>query len=152
MRFAIRCAGEALSLGIEIVDVRVRRTDLTPDVLNDTYERMNAERFAEAATLRAIGETARRRIRAEADREAVELVAKAKRESEILRGQGEAERNRLFADAFNRDPEFFAFYRSMKAYSKALQGDDTTLVLKPDSEFFEYFGGRSQSKSPAAAQ
>ncbi len=132
---------EARALGIEIIDVRVRRTDLTPDVLNDTYERMNAERFAEAANLRAIGETARRRIRAEADREAVELVAKAKRESEIIRGEGDGERNRLFAEAFNRDPEFFAFYRSMQAYAKSLQGDDTTLVLKPDSEFFQFFGG-----------
>ncbi len=135
---------EARALGIEIVDVRVRRTDLTPDVLNDTYERMNAERFAEAANLRAIGETARRRIRAEADREAVELVAKAKRESEIIRGQGDGERNRIFADAFNKDPNFFAFYRSMQAYSKSLQGDDTTLVLNPDSEFFQFFG-----KNPA---
>ncbi len=137
---------EARSLGIDIIDVRVRRTDLTPDVLNDTYERMNAERFAEAATLRAIGETARRRIRAEADREAVELVSKAKRESEIIRGQGDAERNRLFADAFNRDPEFFAFYRSMQAYSSALQGDGTTLVLKPDSEFFDYFSGKAKQQ------
>ncbi len=133
---------EARSLGIEIVDVRVRRTDLTPDVLNDTYDRMNAERFAEAANLRAIGETARRRIRAEADREAVELVAKAKRESEIIRGQGDAERNKIFADAFNRDPEFFAFYRSMQAYSKSLQGEGTTMVLSPDSEFFEFFSGK----------
>lgn len=137
---------EARALGIEIVDVRVRRTDLTPDVLNDTYERMNAERFAEAANLRAIGETARRRIRAEADREAVELVAKAKRESEIIRGEGDGERNRLFAEAFNRDPDFFAFYRSMQAYAKSLQGDDTTLVLKPDSEFFQFFGGNPQQQ------
>ena len=143
---------EAIALGIDIVDVRVRRTDLTPDVLNDTYERMNAERFAEAANLRAIGETARRRIRAEADREAVELVAKAKRESEIIRGEGDAERNRLFAEAFSKDPEFFAFYRSMQAYSKALQGDDTTLVLKPDSEFFQFFGGNPQPKTQAPAQ
>ncbi|MEM8686663.1 MAG: protease modulator HflC [Pseudomonadota bacterium] len=136
---------EARALGIEIVDVRVSRTDLTPDVLNDTYERMNAERFAEAANLRAIGETARRRIRAEADREAVELVAKAKRESEIIRGQGDGERNRIFAEAFNKDPNFFAFYRSMQAYAKSLQGDDTTLVLNPDSEFFQFFG-----KNPSA--
>jgi membrane protease subunit HflC len=118
-----------------------------PDVLKDTYERMNAERFAEAAQLRAVGETARRRIRAEADREAVELVAKAKRESEIERGKGEAERNRIFADAFNRDPEFFAFYRSMKAYSNSLKGSGTTLVLSPDSEFFEYFNSGSKRKT-----
>jgi membrane protease subunit HflC len=138
---------EAQALGIEIIDVRIRRTDLMPDVLKDTYERMNAERFAEAAQLRAVGETARRRIRAEADREAVELVAKAKRESEIERGKGEAERNRIFADAFNRDPEFFAFYRSMKAYSNSLKGSGTTLVLSPDSEFFEYFNSGSRKKT-----
>jgi membrane protease subunit HflC len=138
---------EAKALGIEMIDVRIRRTDLMPDVLKDTYERMNAERFAEAAQLRAVGETARRRIRAEADREAVELVAKAKRESEIERGKGEAERNRIFADAFNRDPEFFAFYRSMKAYSNSLKGSGTTLVLSPDSEFFEYFNSGSRKKT-----
>lgn len=129
---------EARDLGIEIVDVRIRRTDLMPDVLKDTYERMSAERFAEAAQLRAIGDAQRRRIRAEAEREAVELVSKARKESEIVRGQGDAERNKIFADAFQRDPEFFAFYRSMKAYPKSLRGGDTTLVLTPDSEFFKY--------------
>ncbi len=138
---------EAKALGIDIIDVRIRRTDLMPDVLKDTYERMNAERFAEAAQLRAVGETAQRRIRAEADREAVELVAKAKRESEIVRGEGEAERNRIFAEAFTKDPEFFAFYRSMKAYAKSLTGNDTTLVLRPDSEFFEYFGVGGDKKT-----
>ncbi|MGI9483003.1 MAG: protease modulator HflC [Hyphomicrobiales bacterium] len=140
---------EAKSLGVEIIDVRVRRTDLMPDVLKDTYERMNAERFAEAAELRAVGEAARRRIRAEADREAVELVAKARRESEIIRGKGDADRNRIFAEAFNKDPEFFSFYRSMQAYSKSLQGDDTTFVLNPNSEFFEYFGRDVNSRKPA---
>lgn len=143
--------GEALSLGVDIVDVRIRRTDLMPDVLKDTYDRMNAERFAEAAQLRAIGDAARRRIRAEAEREAVEMVSKAKRESEIIRGQGEATRNKVFADAFTRDPEFFTFYRSMKAYPNSLKGNDTTLVLTPDSEFFRYlkdpFGRQKDKKS-----
>ncbi len=129
---------EAKSLGIEIVDVRIRRTDLMPDVLKDTYDRMNAERFAEAAQLRAIGDAQRRRIRAEAEREAVELVSKAHRESEIIRGEGDADRNRIFAQAFEKDPEFFAFYRSMQAYPKSLEGSATTLVLTPDSEFFRY--------------
>lgn len=129
---------EAANLGIDIIDVRIRRTDLMPDVLKDTYERMSAERFAEAAQLRAIGDAQRRRIRAEAEREAVELVAKATRESEITRGEGEAARNKTFADAYQRDPEFFAFYRSMKAYPKSLRGNDTTLVLTPNSEFFKY--------------
>ena len=131
---------EALSLGIEIVDVRVRRTDLMPDVLKDTYERMNAERFAEAAELRAVGQAQAARIKAEADRQKVELVADAQRESEIVRGQGDAKRNRVFAKAFERDTEFFAFYRTMQAYSKSLTDKDTTLVLSPDSEFFKYFG------------
>ena len=129
---------EARDLGIEIVDVRIRRTDLTDEDLKDTYERMSAERFAEAAQLRAIGDAQRRRIRAEAEREAVELVSKARRESEIIRGEGDAERNKIFADAFQRDPEFFAFYRSMQAYPNSLKGNDTTLVLTPDSEFFRY--------------
>jgi membrane protease subunit HflC len=142
--------GEALSLGVDIVDVRIRRTDLMQDVLKDTYDRMNAERFAEAAQLRAVGDTARRRIRAEAEREAVEMVSKAQRESEIIRGKGDAERNKIFADAFTRDPEFFMFYRSMQAYPKSLKGDDTTLVLTPDSEFFRYlkdpYGGQKGKK------
>jgi membrane protease subunit HflC len=141
---------EARSLGIEIVDVRIRRTDLMPDVLKDTYDRMNAERFAEAAQLRAIGDAQRRRIRAEAEREAVEMVAKAQRQSEIVRGQGDAERNRIFAEAFERDPEFFAFYRSMQAYPKSLEGNDTTLVLTPDSEFFRYLKDSSGKEKPNA--
>jgi len=143
--------GEALSLGVDIVDVRIRRTDLMQDVLKDTYDRMNAERFAEAAQLRAVGDAARRRIRAEAEREAVTMVSKAKRESEIIRGQGDAKRNKIFADAFTRDPEFFKFYRSMQAYPKSLKGNDTTLVLTPDSDFFRYLKdpfGRQKDKKP----
>jgi membrane protease subunit HflC len=131
---------EAVSLGIDVVDVRIRRTDLMPEVLQDTYDRMSAERLAEAAELRAIGESQSIKVRAEADREAVELVSKARRESEIIRGGGDAERNRVFAEAFSKDPEFFAFYRSMQAYSKSLGGNDTTLVLDPTWEFFKYFG------------
>ncbi|MEJ2123203.1 MAG: protease modulator HflC [Alphaproteobacteria bacterium] len=139
---------DALSLGVDVVDVRIRRTDLMPDVLKDTYDRMNAERFAEAAQLRAIGDAERRRIRAEAEREAVEMVSKAKRESEIVRGEGDGERNRIFAEAFSRDPEFFAFYRSMQAYPKSLEGNDTTLVLTPDSDFFRYLKDPGGSDRP----
>ncbi len=139
---------EALSLGVDVVDVRIRRTDLMPDVLKDTYDRMNAERFAEAAQLRAIGDAERRRIRASAEREAVEMVSKAKRESEIIRGEGDGERNRIFADAFTRDPEFFAFYRSMQAYPKSLEGSDTTLILTPDSDFFRYLKDPGGSDRP----
>lgn len=135
---------EAATLGLEIVDVRIRRTDLMPEVMNDTYERMSAERFAEAAELRAVGQAEAARIRAEADRQAVELVAKARRESEIIRGEGDAERNKVFAEAFQKDPDFFAFYRSMQAYSHSLTDSGTTLVLSPDSDFFRYFGSGSE--------
>ena len=139
---------EADSLGIEIVDVRIRRTELMPDVLQDTYARMSAERFAEAAELRAIGQAQATTIQAEADRAAVELLAKAQRESEIVRGEGDAERNRTFAEAFGRDVEFFNFYRSMQAYTKSLAGTETTLVLTPDSEFFRHFGTQGASPEP----
>ncbi|MGB5215162.1 MAG: protease modulator HflC [Anderseniella sp.] len=138
---------EAEALGIQVVDVKIRRTDLLEQVLKDTYARMNAERFAEAAELRAVGEAQATRIRAEADRQSVELMSKAQRESEILRGEGDANRNRVFAEAFQQDPEFFAFYRSMQAYTNSLSNSDTTLVLKPDSEFFKYFG--TQQSAPA---
>jgi modulator of FtsH protease HflC len=130
---------EAVSLGIDVIDVRVRRTDLMPEVLQDTYDRMSAERLAEAAQLRAIGESQSIKVRAEADRAAVELVSKARRESEIVRGEGDGERNRVFAEAFSKDPEFFSFYRSMQAYAKSLGGAATTLVLDPAWGFFKYF-------------
>lgn len=130
---------DAASLGLEIEDVRIRRTDLTQEVSQQTFARMRAERLAEAERLRARGNEAAQRIRARADREVVEIVAEARKESEILRGEGEAERNAVFADAFNRDPDFFEFYRSMSAYQSALQGDGTTMVLSPESEFFRYF-------------
>jgi len=129
----------ALALGINIVDVRIRRTDLLPEVSQETFNRMKAERLAEAAELRALGTQESLRIKAEADREAVVTVAEANRDSEILRGQGDAERNRVFAEAFQRDPDFFEFYRSMKAYETAIEGTDTTMVLSPDSEFFKFF-------------
>lgn len=145
---------DASSLGMEIADVRIRRTDLTQEVSQQTYDRMKAERLAEAERLRARGREAAQRIRARADREVVEITAAAQRESEILRGEGEAERNAIFAEAFSRDPEFFDFYRSMAAYSQALQGAGTSMVLSPDSEFFRYFGaqgGRLPAQTPPAA-
>lgn len=151
---------DATSLGLEIVDVRIRRTDLTQEVSQQTYERMRAERLAEAERLRARGREAAQRIRARADREVVEIVADARRESEILRGEGEAERNAVFADAFQRDPDFFEFYRSMAAYKAALEGSGTTMLLSPDSEFFRFFGaatgrqpgnGQPPAASPAPA-
>ena len=127
-------------LGIEIIDVRIKRTDLLPEVSQQTFERMRAERLAEAAQLRARGTELAARIRAEADREAVVTVAEAEREAQILRGEGEADRSRIFAEAYQRNPSFFEFYRSMIAYRTALEGSDTTLVLSPDSDFFRFFG------------
>jgi membrane protease subunit HflC len=144
--------GEAVSLGTDVIDVRIRRTDLMPEVLQDTYDRMSAERLAEAAELRAIGEAQSIKVRAEADREAVELVSKARGESERVRGEGDGERNRVFAEAFSTDPEFFAFYRSMQAYGKSLGGNTTTLVLDPGWDFFRFFGqGPRATPVPEAA-
>ncbi|MEL6504338.1 MAG: protease modulator HflC [Pseudomonadota bacterium] len=130
---------EAENLGIKVVDVRVRRTDLTSEVSDQTFQRMSAERLAEAERIRARGQEAARRIRAAADRQVVEIKADAQREAEILRGEGEGERNRIFAEAYNKDPEFFAFYRSMQAYKEALEDAGTTMVLSPNSEFFKFF-------------
>ena len=141
---------DATSLGLEIEDVRIRRTDLTQDVSEQTYERMKAERLAEAERLRARGREAAQRIRARADREVVETIAEARKESEILRGEGEAARNAAFAAAFQRDPAFFEFYRSMSAYSSALDSSGTTMVLSPDSEFFRYFRSPTGTAAPAA--
>jgi membrane protease subunit HflC len=138
---------DATSLGLEIEDVRIRRTDLTQDVSVQTFERMKAERLAEAERLRARGREAAQRIRARADREVIETVAEARKESEILRGEGEAARNAAFASAFERDKDFFEFYRSMKAYGTALEGTGTTMVLSPDSDFFRFFN--SSSGAPA---
>lgn len=141
---------DARSLGLEIQDVRIRRTDLTAEVSQQTYERMKAERLAEAERLRARGREAAQARKARADREAVEIVAVSQRDSEIVRGEGEGERNRVFAEAFGRDPEFFDFYRSMNAYTQALDGEGTTMLLSPDSEFFRYFRDATGNGSPAA--
>jgi len=142
---------DATSLGLEIVDVRIRRTDLTQEVSQQTFERMKAERLAEAERLRARGNEAAQRIRARADREVVEIVAEAQREGEILRGEGDAERNSIFAGAYLRDPQFFDFYRSMSAYGTALNGEGTTMVLSPESEFFRFFRDPNQSAPASAA-
>nr|WP_295886116.1 protease modulator HflC [uncultured Devosia sp.] len=131
-------------LGVEVVDVRILRTDLAADVFERTYERMRAERLAEAALLRARGQEQAQSLRAIADRQAVEIVAAATRDSEIIRGTGDAERNRLFAAAYGQDEEFFEFYRSMEAYRNALANTGTTMVLSPESEFFRYFGSNGE--------
>lgn len=134
---------QADALGVEIVDVRIRRADLPAQNLQATYERMRAERAQEAADERARGREAAQIRRAEADRQAVEIVSEARREGEIVRGKADAERNKIFADAFGRDQEFFAFYRSLTAYENALKGNNSTMVLSPDSEFFEYLNSET---------
>jgi modulator of FtsH protease HflC len=145
--------GAAESLGLAIRDVRIRRTDLTQEVSQQTFQRMRAERLAEAELIRARGNEQGQRRRAIADRQVVELVSEAQRDSEILRGEGDAERNRIFAAAFQRDPSFFEFYRSMRAYVASLADNGTTMVLSPDSEFFKFFEtpeGRTPAAPPAA--
>jgi membrane protease subunit HflC len=131
---------EALTFGIQVEDVRIKRADLPDENSEAIYRRMQTERQQEAAELRAKGAEEAQKIRAEANRQKVVIVAEAERDSQILRGDGEGEMNRIFADAFGRDPEFFSFYRSMQAYEAALGADDTTMVLSPDSDFFRYFG------------
>ncbi|MGE0009077.1 MAG: protease modulator HflC [Parvibaculaceae bacterium] len=139
---------EALNNGIEIVDVRIVRTDLMDEVLKNTYERMSSERIAEAKDLRGRGEARKIEIMAQADRAYTEKLADARRQSEVIRGEGEGERNRIFAEAFQKDPEFFDFYRSMQAYAKSLSSAGTTLVLKPDSDFFKYLGMDKAGPAP----
>lgn len=143
---------EAASLGIDIVDVRIRRTDLDGAVLQSTYERMRSERNAIAQQARSTGEAFKTKMNAETDRLFIEKTADARRRAEVIRGEGDAERNRIYAEAFQQDPEFFAFYRSLQAYGKALANKDTTLVLNPDSEFFRYFGadGKDREQVPAS--
>jgi membrane protease subunit HflC len=129
---------KALPLGIEVVDVRLKRTDLPRANLDATFARMRAEREREAADEIARGNEAAQRVRALADRTQVEIVSEARRESEIIRGLADAERNAIFASAFGADPEFFEFYRSLAAYRMALKGQNSTMVMSPDSEFFNY--------------
>ena len=129
---------DAANLGVDIIDVRIKKADLPEQNLNATFARMQAEREREAADERARGKEAAQIVRATAERQAVEIVSEARKNSEIIRGEADAQRNAIFAEAFGRDPEFFAFYRSMAAYEQALQGDNSTLVISPDSEFFNY--------------
>ncbi|NIZ14180.1 protease modulator HflC [Phaeobacter sp. HF9A] len=129
---------QARQLGLEIIDVRLKRTDLPQANLEATFARMRAEREREAADEIARGDEAAQRVRAQADRTEVELVSDAEREAEVIRGEADAERNNIFAEAYGRDPEFFEFYRSLTAYGRALQGGNSSMVLSPDSEFFNY--------------
>lgn len=129
---------EALGLGLDVVDVRLKQTNLPSQNLNATFARMRAEREREAADEVARGNEAAQRVRALADRTVVETLSEAEREAQVVRGEADAERNGIFAEAFGADPEFFAFYRSLQAYENALQGSNSSMVMTPDSEFFDY--------------
>ena len=131
---------QAEAFGLEIVDFRIRRTDLPDANAQSIYQRMQTEREREAKEFRAQGEEVSQRIRARADRERTVLLAESQKKSQILRGEGDALAIKIYADSFGQDPEFFAFYRSMEAYRKALGKDGTTMVLSPDSDFFSFFG------------
>jgi len=137
---------KARAIGLEVVDVRLKRTDLPRANLDATFARMRAEREREAADEIARGNEAAQRVRATADRTQVEIVSEAKRESEITRGLADAERNNIFAEAFGADPEFFEFYRSLAAYRSAIRGQGTSMVMSPDSEFFNYLKSDTGNK------
>lgn len=140
---------EARALGVDVIDVRLKRADLPEQNLTATFERMKAERQREAADERARGNEAAQRVRAQADRTAIELVSEAERDANIIRGEADAERNAILAGAYGANEEFFAFLRSMRAYQTALKGSNTTMMVEPDSDFFSYL--RSPSGTPPAA-
>ncbi len=142
---------DALAFGIEIVDVRIRRADLPEQNSQAVYSRMQTERKRQAESLRGEGSQKSQEIRAKADREVTVLVAEAQSRAEQIRGEGDAERNRIFAEAYGKDPDFFAFYRSMQAYEAGLRSGDTRLVLRPDSDFFRYFGNPAGKEMPKDA-
>ena len=128
----------AEGLGLDVVDVRLKKTNLPDQNLEATFARMRAEREREAADEIARGNEAAQRVRAQADRTVTETLSDAEREAQVIRGEADAERNAIYAEAFGADPEFFAFYRSLQAYEQALQGSNSSMVMTPDSEFFDY--------------
>ena len=139
---------EAAKFGIQIVDVRIKRADLPPANSDAIYRRMQTEREREAKEFRAKGAEMAITITSTADKEVTVILADAEKQSQILKGEGDGQRNKIFADAFGQDPEFFAFYRAMQAYETALIGGETSLILSPDSEFFKFFGNiKAQNQS-----
>jgi modulator of FtsH protease HflC len=142
---------QAKSWGMDVVDVRIKRADLPAENSDAIYQRMKTERQREAAQFRGEGKREAQKIRANADRQVVEIKAKAQQQAEILRGEGDAESIRIYADAFNKDKDFFALYWSLEAYRRSLANGDTTFVLSPDSEFFRFFESASGS-GPSQAQ
>tara|TARA_B100001029_G_scaffold177399_1_gene182029 strand:+ start:765 stop:1631 length:867 start_codon:yes stop_codon:yes gene_type:complete len=137
---------EAQNFGITIVDVRIKRADLPPANSEAIYARMQTERQREAKEFRAQGAEMAAKITSTADKEVTVILANANKESEIMRGEGDGKRNKIFASAFGKDPEFFGFYRAMQSYEKALIGGDTSMILSPDSDFFKFFGKTGASK------
>jgi membrane protease subunit HflC len=131
---------EASKLGIEIIDVRIKRADLPQANSEAVYRRMQTERLREAKEFRAEGAEIAQTVRSTADKEVTIILAEANKKSEILKGEGDGKRNKIFADAFGKDPDFFSFYRAMQSYEKSLIGGETSLILSPDSEFFRFFG------------
>jgi len=142
---------EGAALGVDVIDVRLTRTDLPEQNLEATFARMRAEREREAADEKARGGEAAQRVRASADRTVIELTSDARRQAEVIRGEADAERNRLLAEAFGRDPEFFSFIRSLSAYETSLKGDNSSIVMQPDNEFFNYLRSEKGADAEAAA-
>jgi membrane protease subunit HflC len=147
LRIRNAAIAEGRALGLEIIDVRLKRTDLPTENLDATFQRMRAEREREATDERARGSEAAQRVRAQADRTVVELVSDSERQAEIIRGEADARRNAIFAEAFGADPEFFEFYRSLTAYERALKGSNSTMVMSPNSEFFNYLRSDQGTRS-----
>ena len=141
---------QSASLGVEIIDVRLTRTDLPEQNLDATFARMRAERQRESADEIARGQEAAQRVRASADRTVVELTSDARRQAEVIRGEADAQRNAIYAEAFGRDPEFFAFTRSLTSYERSLRGSNSSIVMQPDSDFFEYLRSFDVPVAPEA--
>ena len=139
---------EAEKFGIKIIDVRIKRADLPQANSDAIFARMQTERNREAKEFRAKGAEMAVTITSTADKEVTVILADAQKKSEIMKGEGDGQRNKIFADAFGQDPQFFAFYRAMQAYEKALIGGETSLVLSPDSEFFKFFGNVKSNATP----
>ncbi len=140
---------EAKKIGVTIQDVRIRRADLPRQISEQVFKRMQTERAREAAEFRAQGNEQAQRVTSKADRDVVVLRAQAQQQADKVRGEGDAERNRIFAEAYGKDPDFFAFYRSMQAYEAGLKSSDTRMVLSPNSDFFRFFGRPSGLPAPA---
>lgn len=152
LRIRDQARTRASNLGVEVVDVRLKQTNLPEQNLEATFARMRAERQREAEDERARGREAAQRVSAQADRTVVEIVSEANKTAEITRGEADALRNNVFAQAFGQDQEFFEFYRSLTAYQRALQGENSTMVISPDSAFFNYLKSPNGLEGPAAVE